>query len=195
MSLNQIQGFTLAEILICLLILGEIATFTIPKILVAQQNQRYNATSKETIAAISEAYLVFKTTNGISTSTRFVEVVPYLNYVSQDLTSDIDDQYGAGTVSCSGMAFGGCLVLHNGGRLRYNGSMLSGTTTLNALDVWFDPDGVPSGTTNSPGKSVHFFIYADGKIRTRGSVEPNTTNSGTSWASPNSSFDPPWFSW
>lgn len=195
MPLKRLKGFTLAEILICLLILGEIAVFTLPKILVVQQNQRYNATSKEAISAISEAYMLHKMTNGISSSTRFADITQYLNYVALDLLSVIDDQHAGGTVSCSGMAYGGCLVLHNGARLRYNGSMLNGTTTLNALDVWFDPDGTSDGTTNGPGKSVHFFIYADGKIRTRGSVEANTVNSGQTWASPNTNFDPPWFSW
>jgi type II secretory pathway pseudopilin PulG len=45
-------GFTLAEVLISLLILAEIATFTIPKILISQQNVQKMAVFKEDIATI-----------------------------------------------------------------------------------------------------------------------------------------------
>lgn len=47
------KGFTLAELLIALAILGVIATFTIPKILQAQQNQKKQAILKETISIVS----------------------------------------------------------------------------------------------------------------------------------------------
>ena len=46
-------GFTLAELLIALLVLGVIATFTIPKILQNQQDQRKKSIYRETIAALS----------------------------------------------------------------------------------------------------------------------------------------------
>lgn len=52
------RGFTLAELLIALAILGEIATFTIPKILASSQQQQKKAVFKETIATFSElAYM------------------------------------------------------------------------------------------------------------------------------------------
>jgi prepilin-type N-terminal cleavage/methylation domain-containing protein len=47
-------GFTLAELLIALAILGVIATFTIPKVLSNQSDTRKAAVMKETIGAISE---------------------------------------------------------------------------------------------------------------------------------------------
>lgn len=50
------KGFTLAELLIALSILGVIATFTIPKVLQSQQNGKYNTMAKEAIATISQAY-------------------------------------------------------------------------------------------------------------------------------------------
>lgn len=46
-------GFTLAELLISLAILGVIATFTIPKILSAQSDSQKATTFKETIAALN----------------------------------------------------------------------------------------------------------------------------------------------
>lgn len=49
-------GFTLAELLITLGILGVVATFTIPKVLSSQANSRRIAVFKETISAFSDAY-------------------------------------------------------------------------------------------------------------------------------------------
>lgn len=49
---HQKSGFTLAELLIALAILGVIAAFIIPKLLVAQQDQKRIAIFKETIAIL-----------------------------------------------------------------------------------------------------------------------------------------------
>lgn len=46
------NGFTLAELLIALAILGVIATFTIPKVLNSQQDGQKSAVFRETIAAL-----------------------------------------------------------------------------------------------------------------------------------------------
>ncbi|MBL8031855.1 MAG: prepilin-type N-terminal cleavage/methylation domain-containing protein [Candidatus Doudnabacteria bacterium] len=48
----RVKGFTLAELLIALVILGVIATFTIPKVLYANQNTKYNAIAKEAMGTI-----------------------------------------------------------------------------------------------------------------------------------------------
>jgi prepilin-type N-terminal cleavage/methylation domain-containing protein len=53
--MRSLSGFTLAELLIALAILGVIATFTIPKVLQSQQNGQKIAIFKETIAAIQQA--------------------------------------------------------------------------------------------------------------------------------------------
>lgn len=50
----RLNGFTLAELLIALGILGVIATFTIPKLLQSQQNSEKKSVFKETIAALSD---------------------------------------------------------------------------------------------------------------------------------------------
>lgn len=50
------SGFTLAELLIALTILGVIAVFTIPKILQAQQDSRNKAVLRETYGALSSIY-------------------------------------------------------------------------------------------------------------------------------------------
>lgn len=48
------QGFTLAELLIAVAILGEIATFTIPKIVNAQQMGKRKMVLKETISLLTD---------------------------------------------------------------------------------------------------------------------------------------------
>ena len=51
--MRKINGFSLAELLLALLILVQIATFTIPKVLTAQQSAHREAVLKETIATLN----------------------------------------------------------------------------------------------------------------------------------------------
>lgn len=188
-------GFTLAELLIALLILGEIATFTIPKILTAQQNGQRNAAAKEVIAAVSAAYQSYTYTSGTSGGTTFGNITPYLNYVAVDTTSSMDDHVGANAnYTCAGRT---CLKMHTGGVLfpAGNATSFGGTNTTNAILLYYDPDGTRSGVgTDGPGKSVAFFLYYNGATTTRGTMRPNTTDSnGVHGAWPTA--EPSWFSW
>lgn len=56
-------GFTLAELLISLAILGVIATFTIPKIIKAQQDAKFNAIAKEAATMVTGAYQQYQSQN------------------------------------------------------------------------------------------------------------------------------------
>jgi prepilin-type N-terminal cleavage/methylation domain-containing protein len=109
------KGFTLAELLICLAILAEIATFTIPKVFASQQNVRYAAMAKEAAGALSVAYLQYTIQNGPPSSNTTGGVLsPYLNYISMNTTTlQIDRGYSQGTIGCSGAI--PCFVLASGG--------------------------------------------------------------------------------
>ncbi len=191
MARNRGLGFTLAELLIALAILGIIATFTIPKLLAMQANARFNAAGKEAASMITGAFVQAQQAGQISASTTGLALIPYLNYVSIDTTSLIDDVPGVINQQC--WAARQCLRLHGGGTLMVIGHSFTGTGNQNALDFIFDPDGLPSGTTNGQGKSIEFMLYYNGFLTTLGNVKAGTCNSAACpyTASP----DPDWFSW
>lgn len=189
------SGFTLAELLIALAILGVIATFTIPKVLNTSQSGEWNATAKEAASMISGAYQAYQLDNTVTASFSGADLLPYINYVSRQTTGSIDNTYGNNNVSCT--VSNACYVLHNGGKLRIRNVLrLDGTTALNAINFTFDPDGVYSGSTTGPGKSVDFWLYYNGRITDTGGITDGTlNNSGGSPYSPAPSSVPPWFSW
>lgn len=187
-------GFTLAELLICLAILGVIAAFTIPKVLMAQQNSRYNATAKEVAAMITGAYDAYKQRYTPSSNTSAADLTPYMNYVSVDASSTIDLYQNSTTRTCDGTGYQ-CVRLHNGGMLLWATAGFTGTASTNAFYFYYDPDGqVTDGTTNGPGKSVVFWLYYNGRLSSYGNIAANTVYGGGT-VGPMPSYDPPWFQW
>jgi len=189
------NGFTLAELLIALAILGVVATFTIPKVLQSQQNGTHKAIGKEVAGMVSEAFVRYKSENTLSTSTRASHLTQYMNYVRVDTSSTIDDNYTQGTMDCD--ATNPCLRLHNGAVFRIYGDMaFSGTSSLHAVTAGcIDPDGrVTDGTTNGPGKCLDLVLYANGRLSTYGEMSPGTI---FWWGidNPASAEIPPWFNW
>ncbi len=188
------RGFTLAELLISLAILGVIATFTIPKILYAQQSSQYNAEAKEVAAMISAAYDAYKQQgNTPTTNTSAGDLTPYMNYVAVDSSSTIDLFYNASTRACTGGY--ACVKLHNGGMLLWASAGFMGTASTNAIYFYFDPDGrVTDGTTNGPGKSVCLWLYYTGRITSYVNLSAGTVYGGGT-VGPDPTYDPPWFQW
>lgn len=163
-------GFTLAELLIALAILGVIATFTIPKILSTQQNSKYNASAHEVAGMLASAYTMYVRDNGYSTSTNQSSLTPYLNYVAVDTVSWADDRPGWPGTQCS--ATWKCYRLHNGGILWYQNYSFPGSSSTDNIYINFDPDAA----NQIAGSGVQFNIYYNGRISTP------TSN-------------PTWFSW
>jgi prepilin-type N-terminal cleavage/methylation domain-containing protein len=71
-------GFTLAEVLIVMAILGVVATFTVPKVLYSSNQASWNAKAKEAAAAISEAYTLLRMEKGVSASTKSTDILAYI---------------------------------------------------------------------------------------------------------------------
>ena len=194
---SKIRGFTLAELLIALAILGVIATFTIPKVLQASSDAQFNAAGKEVAGMISGAYQAYQVRNTPVATTTIADLTPYMNYVSLQTTGQIDYvQNNATPYPC--VTASPCLVLHNGGRLFYDPGVYFNGTGNNAVWFYFDPDGrVTDGTASGPGHSVLFALYFNGRIRTWATVEAGTQcSSGCGGGlSPSPVNEPPWFHW
>ncbi|MEB3285938.1 MAG: type II secretion system protein [Vampirovibrionales bacterium] len=187
------RGFTLAELLISLAILGIIATFTIAKVLNTQQDNGYNSAAKEAAAMLSGAYYSLQSSEGVTADTQIGDMTQFMNYVSV-YTGLVDDAYTDTFLNCATVNYG-CLKLHNGGIVAYRANVwFGGTDTTNGLPFFFDPDGEYGGTTNGPGKSVSFFLFFNGRLVDRGNIPAGTGNSLTTYgAAP--SKTPPWFQW
>ncbi len=192
----QQLGFTLAELLIALLILGEIATFTIPKIIAAQQNGANIAKAKEMAAMIAGAYQQAQLAGVITGSSKPSDLTPYMNYVSMDSSGTVIDSLPGGTGSvCNGT--NPCIKLHNGGALWFQDVYnFGGTSSLNVIEFRFDPDisNNTSSTADGPLKAVQFTLYYNGALTTRGQVKSGTISSyGVYFLS--TAYDPSWFRW
>jgi prepilin-type N-terminal cleavage/methylation domain-containing protein len=182
------KGFTLAELLIALAILGVIATFTIPKILDSSQNSKLSSIAKETASMISGAYSSYKQTttptwNMMATPTNLTQ---YLNYVSQDTTTTAANfQTPASgtnfTENCA--AATPCLVLHNGAYLQLATAATFGAADptpnnpANTTAIIFNVD--PDGTASQAG-AVSFALYYNGRLTTGevANAEGATLNGG-----------------
>ena len=184
-------GFTLAELLIALLILGVIATFTIPKVLSSQQDTRRKAVIKEVAGMLSGAFQAYRQDNAITASLHGGHLSPYMNYVRADVSMAMDAYVGNPSTNCNGGQ--PCLVLHNGAVMRYqtNGMGTVDTTTA----IWFeiDPTAGASGA-NSPEGIVELWLYTNGRIVSWSSLDDDTCYAAFCVsADPNK--DPPWWGW
>jgi prepilin-type N-terminal cleavage/methylation domain-containing protein len=187
------HGFTLAELVIAMGLLGVIATFTISKVLVTSQTQRFNAVAKEAVAMVSVAFQQYKMNNSISTSTSLDDLVPYFNYIRKPTSGNIDDVWTYGNVNCSWVA---CYQLASGAIVWWytnSTATFSGVSSIHAVRLHVDPDGVANASSTGPGKSAQFLLYANGRIADREGVAFGTIVGGTPYGA--DAIKPDWLSW
>lgn len=192
-SLKHRRGFTLVELLIALTILGEIATFSIPKVINAQQRGAWNAEGKEAISTIAATYQVYKMNNQVSSSTGTTDLASYFNYTKAVTSGLVDHVTGQTSLDCSAQP---CYQLHNGGMLVLGGSTFGATNSTNYIHFFFDPDSRYSGTTNGQGKAITIILYFNGRVSTGAERKTGDitylAGSPQNWG-PDPSTD--WFSW
>ena len=162
------KGFTLAELLIALALIGVIAVFTVPKVLNAQGNKEYIAKAKSAAASLAAAYSNYRLDYGTNNNITGTHIGAYLNYVKiQTSNEEIDDHFSASnTKDCDSNDY--CYVLPSGGVIRTATTESFGdvNSTTSAIRFYFDPDGkvTTDGSAGSPGKSVRFHLYVNGNV-------------------------------
>lgn len=188
------KGFTLAELLISLAILGVISTFAISKVLQAQQNSEWNSIAKEAAGTFAAAYEALKREGKLSANTSAKHLIPYMNYVKYDTSSQVDKIKGGTFWNCT--ATYPCIHLHNGAVLYFESRYFNGTEPNRAIWMLVDPEAGYSGSTTGPGKSIWFAMYYGGRLATRSTINPNTVGGADNFVwNPCANCDPPWFSW
>lgn len=190
--LYGLKGFTLTELLIALVILGEIANFTIPKLLNSQQNARKATAAKEFVGTVSAAYQAYQQAGNVpDANTSLASLTPYMNYVkivSDNSKIDGDSANGTGGFTCSNG--NPCIALHSGARAYLSGYAFGGTGSTNGFVYLFDPNGTYDTTTDS----CWYGLYYNGRITDHGGYTPPiVTNSGAIAA--DSTRVPPWMKW
>ena len=163
----------------------------------SSDREKHNAIAKEVASSIAAVFRTYKLENSAGAGTSLADLLPQLNYVAEDTTTIVDwNPPGTATADCS-MAPLSCYRLHSGAMLFWWQGLpavehtFAGTTSLHAVRFYVDPDGKTSGT-----RSVVFWLYYDGKLRTYGTIEPATlTGSSSNPFNPTALNDPSWFGW
>ena len=121
-------------------------------------------------------------------------LLPYLNYVSVNTTSQLDDHVGPNlNYDCSNTGTFTCLNVHGGGVLYWwKTANFNGTGSSNAVIFMYDPDGSRVGIAgDNPGKAVCFVLFYSGRLSDRAQA---TFINNTGSFSPGN-YNPSWFSW
>jgi type II secretory pathway pseudopilin PulG len=168
-------GFTLAELIISIGVLGVMASVSIPKLVNVQYRQKMNTVGKEIAATMTEAHTQAKLAGRLRSTTSLYDLMTYVNTAQMKTSGLVDDTAGSTSLDCASLD---CYVFSNGAVLVDTGTSFGGEGNLNALLFHLDPDGKYSGSSSGSGKAGVFFIYYNGRI-TSIDVIPNNTYVGT----------------
>lgn len=181
------RGVSLPELLLALLILANIATFAIPKVLSSQQNSVQNAKAKEIAAAISNAYQMHLLSGGDIATTNANQVMQHINYVR---VWGLGNPYTVDNPWAGCNNTNKCYLLTNGAFISHPGGVytMGGTDTTNGINFSIDIDS----QTSSPSHKLTFTLYSTGRLVSAADREPNTCHAQGCFGP---GTDPVWFSW
>ena len=195
---NQERGFTLAELLISLAILAEIATFTVPKVLLAQQSGKDRAIILEDVSTLTAAYTNYKQQTGSTSGTKVSDFLSSINYIKVDSSGvpvDNIPNNGSSTDTCGSGSYV-CLRMHNGSSIYYDSNMsFNGTGTTNTLWFHIDPDGTVNGQSGGNGMAVSIILFYNGRVSSWGQVDVDFTSSTGSYSRQQTAKEPAYFYW
>lgn len=174
------DGFTLAEMLIALALIGVISALLIPKLLFSSNTDAKKVMVLQTASAITQAYQTFAMDNHVTAATSANDLRPQFNVVETLTAGNLDgsDVTNTGTGDTSWSCAGAmtCVRMHTGAYVGYWNGGFGGTTDLNSLWFLIDTDGSPStnGRATNYDNSIWLVLYRNGNIRSWENVLPGT---------------------
>jgi prepilin-type N-terminal cleavage/methylation domain-containing protein len=208
-AISVVRGFSLVEVVIAIAIVAFIAGIAIPSIMTSASNNKRLGVIKQTMSIIGDAFNNKLEANQIDTNAGFEqfmnvgnEGVKYTRYfpgttAATQVSFTIDPppnpiilcNTGSPCVGSTGTN-NAAFTLKNGAYLIFNRRFTFGTGANAAVPIVVDPDGEAKGDFNTVG----LWLYADGRIRTNRTIEPNTTyvNNTTQTVNPSGTPDPAW---
>jgi len=197
---SKVFGFTLAEVLIALGVIGVVVALTIPSLIQKTQDAEFHSAWKKEFSVISQAYDSVRADNNYDMSTYFTasgidglftDMGKYISYRNADLSS-VNFSTVYKTLS------GAYLSSLNLTYMQYDfkdGTHLSGRydtvyTPSNSMIVWVDVNGVFKGP-NVLGKDLYgLLIYTD-RILPMGATGTNLENTcnKTAYSCPKPPFE------
>ena len=189
------KGFSLAEVLLALTIVAAIAAFAIPKVLEEHKGKQAKAFAKAAAIEVASAYQQYRLDNAsVTTSMTIADFwEEYGDYVSIETSGSVDDKNNQTDLTCT--STNRCYKMRNDATIWMVSSRPFGNTeNTNAISFRVDPFEGYSGTTTGSEKAVQFFLYYNGRLKSRNNVDPNTYVASSSY-SPGTTHDPDYWSW
>ncbi len=190
---RKISGFTLAEVLVTLLVIGVVAALTIPVMLSSTNDVQLRAKWKKCYQDISNGMQMFVTKNGANLNGLFASVDDERNQLASFLhyTKTCDAGTAVGPNGCfpsglrylNGQSTGFDLsslsraVLPNGSSIAIGQRNINCTFTDNTLtnicgEIYVDVNG--NDEPNTLGRDIYeMYLFADGSVKPRGTTGDN----------------------